>query len=165
MKKLDARYQATGNEITRLQRELRDHPESHRRNDAERTSRALLSSANSKIDRPRECSGSDHRFGKRTKPGEGSSRRNNRSFEAAEASKKWADKLNEWATKLEGEKDEGGGDGEGGDGAPDSEDEDFEFMLRVMKMIQQEQDLRARTRALEQLRRDHQKDDPDSNEP
>jgi hypothetical protein len=30
-------------------------------------------------------------------------------------------------------------------------------MLRVMKMIQQEQDLRARTRALEQLRRDHRK--------
>jgi hypothetical protein len=90
---------------------------------------------------------------------------NNRSFEAAEASKKWADKLNEWAAKLEGEKDEGG-DGEGGgDGAPDAEDEDFEFMLRVMKMIQQEQDLRARTRALEQLRRDHQKDDPDSNDP
>jgi hypothetical protein len=90
---------------------------------------------------------------------------NNRSFEAAEASKKWADKLNEWASKLEGEKDEGG-DGEGGgDGAPDAEDEDFEFMLRVMKMIQQEQDLRARTRALEQLRRDHQKHDPDSNDP
>ena len=37
-----------------------------------------------------------------------------------------------------------------------SEDEDFEFMLRVMKMIQQEQDLRARTRVLEQLRRDLQ---------
>ena len=44
--------------------------------------------------------------------------------------------------------------GGGGGGAPDAEDEDFEFMLRVMKMIQQEQDLRARTRVLEQLRRD-----------
>ena len=29
-------------------------------------------------------------------------------------------------------------------------------MLRVMKMIQQQQDLRARTRALEQLRRTFQ---------
>ena len=33
------------------------------------------------------------------------------------------------------------------------EDEDFEFMLRVMKMIQDEQDLRAQTRSLEQKRR------------
>jgi hypothetical protein len=88
----------------------------------------------------------------------------NHSFKAAEAARKWADQLNEWAAKLEGEKDSGGGEG-GGDGAPDSEDEDFEFMLRVMKMIQQEQDLRARTRALEQLRRDHQKEDPDFNNP
>jgi len=45
----------------------------------------------------------------------------------------------------------GGGGGAGG--APDAEDEDFEFMLRVMKMIQSEQDLRAQTRVLEQLRR------------
>jgi hypothetical protein len=88
----------------------------------------------------------------------------NRSFEAAEAAKTWADKLTEWAAKLEGEKDSGG-DGGGDGGAPNAEDEDFEFMLRVMKMIQQEQDLRARTRALEQLRRDHQKDDPDFNNP
>lgn len=77
----------------------------------------------------------------------------NRSFEAAEQAKKWADKLTEWAKKLEDEKDKKGGGEGGGDGAPDSEDEDFEFMLRVMKMIQQEQDLRSRTRTLEQLRR------------
>jgi len=89
----------------------------------------------------------------------------NHSYKAAEAAKKWADQLNEWAAKLEGEKDSGGGGGGGGGGAPDSEDEDFEFMLRVMKMIQQEQDLRGRTRALEQLRRDHQNEGPDSNNP
>jgi hypothetical protein len=89
---------------------------------------------------------------------------NNRSFEAAEASKKWAGKLSEWAAKLEGGEDDQGG-GDGGGGTPDSEDEDFEFMLRVMKMIQQEQDLRGRTRALEQLRRDHQVDGTDSNNP
>jgi hypothetical protein len=77
----------------------------------------------------------------------------NHSFEAAEEAKKWADKLTEWAKKLEGEKDKNGNGNGNGDGAPDPEDEDFEFMLRVMKMIQQEQDLRARTRALEQLRR------------
>ena len=77
----------------------------------------------------------------------------NHSYEAAEQSAKWAAMLNEWAAKLEGEKDENGGGG-GGGGAPNSEDEDFEFMLRVMKMIQQEQDLRGRTRVLEQLRRE-----------
>jgi len=78
----------------------------------------------------------------------------NHSGIAARESIKWAAKLNEWAKKLEGEKEEDGGGGGGGGGAPNSEDEDFEFMLRVMKMIQQEQDLRGRTRVLEQLRRD-----------
>jgi hypothetical protein len=86
----------------------------------------------------------------------------NHSFEAAEEAKKWANKLTEWAKKLEGEKDKDGGEGEGegGDGAADTEDEDFEFMLRVMKMIQQEQDLRSRTRALEQLRRNFESGEP-----
>jgi hypothetical protein len=83
----------------------------------------------------------------------------NHTYQAAEQARKWADKLNEWAGKLEGDKD-AGGDGGGEGGAPNSEDEDFEFMLRVMKMIQQEQDLRARTRALEQLRRDPAADSP-----
>jgi hypothetical protein len=74
---------------------------------------------------------------------------------ALETAKKSADKLNEWAALLEGAKDDGGGGGGGGGGgAPKSEDEDFEFMLRVMKMIQQQQDLRSRTRVLEQLKRD-----------
>ncbi|MFM2198819.1 MAG: hypothetical protein RLZZ505_2251 [Verrucomicrobiota bacterium] len=76
------------------------------------------------------------------------------SFEATEGAKKWAAKLEEWAATLGGELDkaDGGGGGEGGGASP--EDEDFEFMLRVMKMIQQQQDLRARTRVLEQLKRD-----------
>lgn len=77
----------------------------------------------------------------------------NHSFQATDHAKRWAGKLNEWAGKLEGKiaGDQGAG-GEGG-GPPSAEDEDFEFMLRVMKMVQTEQDLRARTRALEQLRR------------
>lgn len=76
----------------------------------------------------------------------------NHSFIATEGSKKWADRLTEWAQKLQGANgsEQGGGDG-GGGSSP--EDEDFEFMLRVMKLIQQEQDIRAQTRALEQLRR------------
>lgn len=78
----------------------------------------------------------------------------NHSFTATEDAKKWADKLTVWAKKLEGEKDDGaGGGGGGGGGGQSPEDEDFEFMLRVMKLIQQEQDIRAQTRALEQLRR------------
>lgn len=76
----------------------------------------------------------------------------NHSFTATEGAKQWAEKLTEWAKKLEGEmaKQNGGG---GGGGGPSPEDEDFEFMLRVMKMIQQEQDIRAQTRALEQFQR------------
>ncbi len=77
----------------------------------------------------------------------------NHSFTATEDAKKWAGKLAEWAKRLEGDKDEGGGGGGGGGGGQSPEDEDFEFMLRVMKLVQQEQDIRAQTRALEQLRR------------
>src|SRR5688500_9157264 len=62
--------------------------------------------------------------------------------------KEWAAKLAAWAKKLDGDKQGPGGGG----GSGDSEDEDFEFMLRVMQMVQIEQDLRASTRALEQLR-------------
>ena len=76
----------------------------------------------------------------------------NHSFIATEQSKKWADKLTKWAKKLEGDQEKDGGGG-GGGGGQSPEDEDFEFMLRVMKLVQQEQDLRAQTRALEQFRR------------
>ena len=79
--------------------------------------------------------------------------RDNQSYIATEGASDWAAKLTEWAKKLEGEmkKDQQGGGGDGGGASP--EDDDFEFMLRVMKMIQTQQDLRARTRALEQFRR------------
>jgi hypothetical protein len=90
----------------------------------------------------------------------------NHSFTATENSKKWADKLNEWAKKLEGEKDKGDGPGSGGEGGDkDPEDEDFEFMLRVMKLVQTEQDLRSQTRALEQLRRSNEARPPAPNAP
>jgi len=65
-----------------------------------------------------------------------------------------AKQLREWAKLLDGQEDQsGGGGGGGGGGGQSQEDQDFEFMLRVMKMIQTEQQLRARTRALEQSRR------------
>lgn len=78
----------------------------------------------------------------------------NHSSTGTEAAKLWANQLSDWAKKLNGELEEknSGNGGDGGGSSP--EDEDFEFMLRVMKMIQTEQDLRARTRVLEQLKRD-----------
>jgi hypothetical protein len=83
----------------------------------------------------------------------------NHSYTATEDSQQWAAKLTEWAAKLESEKDkQDGGGGGGGDQSP--EDEDFEFMLRVMKLVQQEQDLRAQTRVLEQLRRNNDSTTP-----
>jgi hypothetical protein len=83
--------------------------------------------------------------------------RDNHSYLATEGAKQWAAKLTEWAKKLEGEMKDDPPGGGGGDGAqPNPEDEDFEFMLRVMKLIQQQQDLRAQTRALEQFRRSTQ---------
>jgi hypothetical protein len=79
--------------------------------------------------------------------------KNNKTARAANSATYWAAKLKEWAKKLEGDNEQNGG-GEGGEGGPQNpEDEDFEFMLRVMKMIQQQQDLRATTRALEELKR------------
>ena len=88
----------------------------------------------------------------------------NHSYLASEDSKKWADQLTEWAKKLEGEKDKDDSDGAGG-GEKNPEDEDFEFMLRVMKLVQKEQDLRAQTRALEQLRRGSETPPPISKKP
>ncbi|MDA7882528.1 hypothetical protein N9A94_09520, partial [Akkermansiaceae bacterium] len=74
------------------------------------------------------------------------------SFVPAAIAKRSADKLREWAKKLEGDKD-GGGDGDGeGDGGS-QEEKDFEFMLKVMRMVQTQQDIRARTRSLEQMLR------------
>jgi hypothetical protein len=82
----------------------------------------------------------------------------NHSYIATETAKKWADQLAAWAKVLEGEKDKNDGGGGGGSSSP--EDEDFEFMLRVMKLIQQEQDVRSQTRVLEQLRRNSGSSDP-----
>ena len=77
----------------------------------------------------------------------------NLTFRSIVFSKKWSEQLLEWAKLLEGASEENGGGGGGGGGGGSPEDEDFEFMLKVMRMIQSEQDIRARTRAIEQLRR------------
>ena len=57
------------------------------------------------------------------------------------------------AKQLEGDKNSDGSGGGDGGGSPPQEDKDFEFMLKVMRMIQKEQDIRSRTRALEDLKR------------
>jgi hypothetical protein len=88
----------------------------------------------------------------------------NQGFLAREKAELWAAKLKEWAKMLEGEQQEGGG-GAGEGESPPQQDEDFEFMLRVMKMIQQEQDIRARTRSLETLRRSFEPADPATPKP
>ncbi|MEJ6780730.1 MAG: hypothetical protein QNK86_14780 [Akkermansiaceae bacterium] len=77
----------------------------------------------------------------------------NVSFTSITESKQWAAQLKKWAKQLEGQKKKDGGGGGGGGGGGSPEDQDFEFMLKVMRMIQKEQDIRARTRSLEDLRR------------
>lgn len=77
----------------------------------------------------------------------------NRTFTSATLSQKWSKTLKEWANKLEGSKNQSNGGGGGGGGAGSSEDQDFEFMLRVMRMVQAEQDIRSQTRSLEQMLR------------
>ena len=76
----------------------------------------------------------------------------NLSFTSITQSKYWAQEIRKWVKHLEGDKNSGGGGG-GSGGGGSKEEQDFEFMLKVMRMIQQEQDIRARTRALEDLRR------------
>jgi hypothetical protein len=77
----------------------------------------------------------------------------NQCFMFSNGANYWADQLKAWAKKLEGDDDQAGGGGGGEGGQTNPEDEDFEFMLRVMKMIQKQQDIRASTRALEELKR------------
>ena len=85
----------------------------------------------------------------------------NFSFSSITQSKRWADEIRKWVKQLDGEKNSGGGGG-GGGGGGSQEEQDFEFMLKVMRMIQQEQDIRARTRSLEDLRRSLQTQSPET---
>lgn len=74
----------------------------------------------------------------------------NQTFRSVHSAKAWAKKLREWAGVL-GSSDQGGGGGGGGGGS--QAEQDFEFMLKVMRMVQTQQDIRSRTRSLEQLKR------------
>ncbi|MGC6464303.1 MAG: hypothetical protein ACON5N_01850 [Akkermansiaceae bacterium] len=76
----------------------------------------------------------------------------NQSFNSTRMAKHMSNKLKEWAKILEDAQNDEGGGGEGGGGGS-QEEKDFEFMLKVMRMVQAEQDIRGRTRSLEQLLR------------
>ncbi|BDS05753.1 hypothetical protein NT6N_07930 [Oceaniferula spumae] len=90
----------------------------------------------------------------------------NLSFASIAQSKQWAAQLRKWAKELEGSnKKDGGEGGEGGGEQQQQEDKDFEFMLKVMRMIQKEQDIRSRTRALENLKRSLSPSDAAPNQP
>ncbi len=84
----------------------------------------------------------------------------NQTFHAIRKAKLQAEQLRKWAKDLGGDdsSESGGGGGDGGGG--DQAQEDFEFMLKVMRMVQSEQDIRARTRSLEQLRRSLKSQNP-----
>lgn len=79
----------------------------------------------------------------------------NRSYMTIDLSKTSAELLREWASKLEGasDDDDQGGGGGGGGGGENPEDEDFEFMLKVMEMVKDQDNVRSRIRSLEQKRR------------
>ena len=66
----------------------------------------------------------------------------------------WSEQLEDWSKQLENAMQSG--QGGGGGGQQNQNNQNFEFMLKVMKLIQQEQGIRAQTRALEQLHRDIQ---------
>lgn len=76
----------------------------------------------------------------------------NHTFSSRGLAQKWSEKLKEWAKLLEGDSGEGGGGG-GGGGGGSQEEKDFEFMLKVMRMVKAEQNIRGRTRSLEQMLR------------
>lgn len=70
--------------------------------------------------------------------------------------KRWADQLDAWADIIDPSKndDKAGGGGEGGGGASQPPDlAQIELMAELMRMIQEEQDIRAKTRYLDDLNR------------
>jgi hypothetical protein len=79
----------------------------------------------------------------------------NHSYEAAEQAALWADKLNEWATKLEGEKDESGGGGGRWRWRTGFRGRGFRVHAARHENDPKGTGPPRRTRALEQLRRDH----------
>ena len=59
----------------------------------------------------------------------------------------WGDKLNAWADKLDPKKDPNDGGGGGGGGGDD--DSNVELMLRLLRFVQQTQDIQGQTRRVE----------------
>lgn len=81
----------------------------------------------------------------------------NHSYLTIDQASRWAKKLEEWSKQLEDDMQASKG-GQGSGGQQSKDEQNFEFMLKVMRLIQQEQGIRAQTRALEQLHRDSNSD-------
>lgn len=74
--------------------------------------------------------------------------------QSIDESRLYASTLRHWAKLIDDYKKSRGGGGGGGGGDQESiSDADFEFMLKIIRMIQQEQDIRMRTRAAEKEHR------------
>ena len=59
-----------------------------------------------------------------------------------------------WAKSLAQKKADDGGGGGGGGGSENSlNDDDFDFLMRVLRMVKSQQDIREKTRGLEQQKR------------
>ncbi|MEM6911615.1 MAG: hypothetical protein AAF555_08515 [Verrucomicrobiota bacterium] len=76
----------------------------------------------------------------------------NNSFLSLASSREWAALLREWADTLDPNSGQnaGGGGGAGGGGMSEDMEEQFELMLRLMRLVRQQEDLRGRTRAIEE---------------
>jgi len=72
--------------------------------------------------------------------------------------KRWADQLDAWADIIDPSKkdDKAGGGGEGAGGGQEPDLAQIELMAELMRMIQEEQDIRAKTRYLDDLQRRQQ---------
>lgn len=77
----------------------------------------------------------------------------NHTYESLSAADNWAKQLDWWVKLLEKQSSSppSGNLGEG-NAQSSNQDQDFEFMLKVMRLVQKEQNLRSRTRALKNLR-------------
>ena len=74
-------------------------------------------------------------------------------FSAIQDSYLWANEMDLWAKILNNANNQDGGGGGGGGGGGSMSDEDFNFLLRTLEMVKEQQIIRSKTRALEQQKR------------
>lgn len=77
-------------------------------------------------------------------------------FSAIQDSYLWANEINSWAKSLNNANSKEGGGGGGSPAGEAMSDEDFNFLLRTLQMVKEQQIIRSKTRALEQQKRKFQ---------